>query len=153
MHSLIVYGFPTTGKTTAANTLRAAGYTVVDTDDFLESSREAPSSDERLDALNDALSQEADVMFTNLVSDLARQDVKPRWVFLRSRASDVETLMSMRGHSSISLDVIKDWLDGAKHHAEQWMSSNVIVLQSDEFINDYVDMLIADLQPQSSGDE
>jgi len=152
--TLTVYGFPTTGKTFTAGELTKAGLTVIDCDTMADQALkdvglegEKPwrkmDSPEYLmyqeryeELLDEALSSEPDVFFTNSW-EYFRTRGHPDLAFIRTDAQEVVDIATARGDSTpMPLDVVEKWLKDTSKIADA--VGELIVLGKGEFMTSRV---------------
>lgn len=133
---VVVYGFPTTGKTTAVNFLRSKGIRVWETDAFV-----LPNGDIDLHCVYRALTDPMDppdVVFTNLTTDSFPFFVDMK--FLRLDHKEVAYLSKLRdGGKLISDRQALGWIEAYLYSP---MAKGTILLKEGEFMLEHLRNLV-----------
>lgn len=134
--TLLVIGFPTTGKTHAYKELTSKGTKCFDSDDYLnaEKSNQTEAYSRLLDMLR---TNPGSVGFTNLNDKYRRGDVRKVIAFSRTSANDVTDLQRVRGENPFNRPDVTRWLlDFDRNMAEQGV--NVVKLTKNEYISSHI---------------
>jgi hypothetical protein len=135
--TVIIYAFPTCGKSELAMRLLSRGYTVVDTDHCPTSLKFDATRAQKRSALINAIMLKPDFIVTNLIDELIYFGIEPHMAFSRCDAQQAHDLMKQRGGMTIEVETLSSWIDGIGEKLET-VNSAPVVLQNDEYLSDLI---------------
>lgn len=141
--SIVIYGFPTTGKTTLMRHLANRGYTAIDTDYSVGPIDNESSSLIKDVAFQHALRLRPDVILTNMGDRLLFNDIVPDFAFIRDDVDEVIDLMDLRGEHTVDRSAIESWLLNTNTAMESWGGTQQIRLAKGEFMLQYAQQVIS----------